>query len=98
MSISVIVITLLFIVFTLPTASVQGNVLISLLNSDYGQFILQILNCLTFTYQASNYLMLYVSNKRFKQESRNILGFLTGNKNQMNSISMNRINSITIEL
>ncbi len=98
MSISVIVITLLFIVFTLPTASVQGNVLISLLNNDYGQFVLQILNCLTFTYQASNYIMLYISNKKFKQEARNIFAFLLGSKNQMNAISMNTLNSITIEL
>jgi hypothetical protein len=96
MSVSVILITLLFILFTLPTASVQGNVLIFLLNNDYGQFILQILNCLTFTFQASNYIMLYASNRKFRQEARNI--FWLGRKMQKNAISMNTINNLTIEL
>ena len=72
MSISVIAITILFIVCTLPTASISF-VYEKLYSTDYGQLCILLCNILTYTYQASNLIILYLTNKQFSVELKSII-------------------------
>ncbi len=68
MGMTIIIISFLFCVFTLPTASIQGSTLVYLLSFNLGQLIVSLCNMTAFTYQALNFVMLYATNSQFSQE------------------------------
>ena len=74
MSITVITITILFILFTLPTASIQYNIVYkNLYSTELGQLCILLCNAVTYTYQASNFIILYLSNNQFSMELKSII-------------------------
>ena len=62
---NIIIISFLFMLTSLPTASIQGKTIKYLLSFSLGQLIVTLCNSLTFTYQASNFLMHYLVNRKF---------------------------------
>jgi ABC-type transport system involved in Fe-S cluster assembly fused permease/ATPase subunit len=64
---TVFIITMLFIVFTLPLAcaSFFFNTLFA---SDWGYFLINLLDCISFTYHASDFVISYLSNTIFRAE------------------------------
>ena len=80
---TIIIITLLFIGCTLPTTCIQfGPTLNILFSSSVGLLIMITFNVFTYTFQASNFFMLYFTNNRFKQEVKNIFGITNKKTNQ----------------
>ena len=76
MVVTIVTISVLFMAFTLPTASIQGSTLIYLLSFDFGQIIISVCNLFAFTFQASNFIMLSLTNRQFLKELRQIIKFL----------------------
>ena len=68
MGMTIIIISVLFCLCTLPTASIQGSTLNYLLTLDYGVVIIHFCNMFAFTFQASHFLMLYLTNSQFSNE------------------------------
>ncbi len=68
---TVMIITLLFIVFTLPVAcaSFFFNTLFA---SEWGVFLIKFLNCVSFSYHAGTFFISYFSNAIFKNEVRRL--------------------------
>ena len=69
---TIVIITFLYIVFSLPTASIQGEVYALLDSTIIGRFFITLFNFLSFFYQASNFFLLFLTNKQFSKEVRNI--------------------------
>ena len=71
-NVSVILMTILFIVFTCPSAiaSQYYNVLVTSFN---GKIILFALDCFAFSYHALNIIILCLSNKQFLRNLKKIL-------------------------
>ena len=91
-SITVITITIPFIVFTLPTASIQCNTVYkNLYSTELGQLCILFCNVVTYTYQASNFIILYLTNKQFSMELKSIT---YGNKVSDSSIKTSNVNAI----
>ena len=65
---TIVIITFLFILFSLPTASIQGNGYNLLNRTIIGKIIVHFFNLFSFFYQGLNFLMLYFTNKKFKRE------------------------------
>ena len=71
----------MFIGCTLPTTCIQfGPTLNILFSSSTGLLIMIIFNVFTYTYQASNFFMLYLTNSRFKKEVKTVFGFQNSSK------------------
>lgn len=85
MGMTIIIISFLFCLFTLPTASIQGSTLVYLLSFNLGQLIVSICNLFAFTYQSSNFIMLFATNSQFSQEFKKIFGLNKKRKNPTNS-------------
>ena len=84
---TIIAVTILFIVFTLPTASIQGKVYTFLYSTELGQLCILLCNSFTFTYQGNNLLLLYLTNKQFVKEIKSIF-----NRNRISRISSKTFN------
>ena len=80
MGITIIIISIVFMVFSLPTASIQGELLSYLLSFDLGLLIITICNSLSFTYQASNFFLLLLTNQAFKREFNILFGWRSAAK------------------
>ena len=80
MGITIISISFLFMIFSLPTASIQGETLSYLFSFDLGQLIVLICNAFAYTFQASNLLMLSFTNKKFMREFEKIWCFTKASK------------------
>ncbi len=70
---SVITITLLFMASTLPTASIQGQTLKFFLTYALGEFWVLFCNFFTFSFQASTFPILYLTNSQIKAEFKKII-------------------------
>jgi hypothetical protein len=66
---TIIIISFLFMIFTLPTASIQGEVYVYLNSFDVGKLIILLCNSTAYTYQASTFLLLYLTNNIFSKEA-----------------------------
>jgi hypothetical protein len=86
----VILITILFVIFTLPVSFSQYFFL-SLLTSVWGQFLIFLLDSLSFTYHAMNFFIIYISNNIFKREIKAIF-----NKNILRKIEKNNKNGQSV--
>ena len=73
MVVTIVTISTLFMAFTLPTASIQGSTLVYLLSFDWGQIIISVCNVFAFTFQASNIIMLSLTNRQFFKELKQVL-------------------------
>ena len=73
MGMTIVIISFLFCIFTLPTASIQVP-FTTMIAYDTGQLILSICNVFSFTYHASNFLMLFFTNTQFSKEFKTVLG------------------------
>nr|QVK45792.1 G protein-coupled receptor [Proales similis] len=67
MTASIVLLTVLFIVMTLPSAYVSFayGFLVSL---DYGRTVILICDCITFSYHGLNFYIYFLLNRRFRQE------------------------------
>lgn len=74
MAMTIIIISLLFCLFTLPTASIQGSTLVYLLGFNFGQLVVAFCNMFAYTYQAINFIMLTATNSQFEQELKVVFG------------------------
>ena len=74
MATTIIIISVLFVLFTLPTASIQGSTLVYLLGFNAGQLVVAFCNMFAYTYMASNFLMLAATNSQFEQEVKLVFG------------------------
>lgn len=86
MTMTITILTLLFIIFTLPGAIISGYYFSKLIRSKFGEIILLICDNLTFSYHSFSLLILLASNKKFYKEFK--LMFRVRNKsagNNMNS-------------
>ena len=68
----VILITILFILFTLPLAFAQFY-FTQLFATRHGVFVIFLLDCLSFTYHGLNFFILFFSNHIFKKEVLRLL-------------------------
>jgi hypothetical protein len=92
MNISVITLTIMFIVLTLP-----GTV-VTILSDDLllmpgGYMFISIADSLDFLFHACNFIILLITNKRFSDETREVLakiGILKPNSNVKSSTSNQR--------
>ena len=64
----ILIITSLFILLSLPGAIVSGYFYDDIIVLDYGTMIINLLNAIQFTYPASNFFILFFTNKLFAQE------------------------------
>ena len=90
MGITIISISFLFMIFSLPTASIQGQTLSYLFSFDLGQLIVLICNAFAYTFQASNLIMLSFTNKKFMREFGKTCGFIKTGKKLNQSTSNTR--------
>ena len=72
-SISVIILTFLFIVMTLPDAIATGFYLSELLDTNSGTAVLFAADCLAFSFHGFNSIILLVTNSQFRQEFKSTL-------------------------
>jgi hypothetical protein len=79
MSVFVIIMTLFFILMTLPSSIAGGYFLRELLSTEIGNTILFLCDCFAFSYHALNIFVLYHANKQFQREFKEILIIVMGN-------------------
>ena len=91
MCINIILISSMFMISSLPTASIQGSTFKYLITFELGQFIITLCNSLAFTYQASNFLMHFCVNKKFSDAVKVSLGFKKVKRQVFNLIIKNII-------
>ena len=75
MAFTVLSVSFLFIITSLPTASIQGETIGYLLSFDLGQLIVTCCNSIVFTYQASNFWILSATNGKFRMRVKKMLCF-----------------------
>lgn len=63
----VVVLTVVFMISTLPV-SCAGFFFTQLFSTDWGIFLIAVLDCLSFTYSAFNFVITYMTNRRFKRQ------------------------------
>ena len=80
MSKTVLFVTSWFILITLPHSITGGYYWENLYGTDYGRLILYVTQSLQFTHHSANFVMLYVVNKKFKKEIKQIFVDLFGKK------------------
>ena len=69
---------ILFIVMTLPNALVSSFLYNNIYNlGDLGNFVIIFCDCLAFTFHGLNFLLLLITNKRFKSETAKFWGIKT---------------------
>jgi hypothetical protein len=73
MNTSVIALTLLYIVMTLP-GTLVSIYYDFLLHSEWGTIVLYIGDSIDITYHALNFIVLFFTNKKFLEEIRNLIG------------------------
>ena len=73
LSITILIITTVFIVFTLPDNIMNAFFLPILFSVDYGYHLLFFCDCLAFTFHGLHFIILIVSNKLFKKELKLML-------------------------
>ncbi len=83
MGITIITVSFVFMLFTLPTASIQGKVYGYLISFDLGKLIILLCNAFTFTYQSSSFILYYITNSVFRKEVKNF--FAIRIKNNFNT-------------
>jgi hypothetical protein len=67
---TIIFLTLLFFIMTLPTA-VVSFFFNRLITTNEGKFFITLSNCISFSYHGLNYFIYNMSNKKFRSESKN---------------------------
>ncbi len=80
---TIVLIAILFIIMTSPGAIVTSFLNAFLQSSgDLGNFVIEICDCITFSFHALNFLILLLTNKRFAKEVKNhYLGQISTNTN-----------------
>ena len=78
-SFSVVMVTIAFIVLTLPNAIAGGYFIAQLFSTELGTLILFITDCFAFTFHSFNFVVFLFSNKRFNEEFRNMLNYFRPN-------------------
>lgn len=71
---NIIIISFLFMISSLPTASIQGSTFKYLVTFELGQLIITVCNSIAFTYQASNFIMHFCINKKFSDAVKVFFG------------------------
>ena len=64
---TIITVTMLFLVVTLPTAYVSFF-FADMIKTDLGYFLIVLFNCVTFSYHGLYFFLLLLSNNKFKRE------------------------------
>ena len=77
---SILIITFLYIIVTLPGTILTGFFFISMMSLDIGLMLLNIIDIIHFSYPAFNFFILYFSNKLFCQEVKIFFGRMKRNK------------------
>lgn len=80
MTISVIILTMLFIIMTLPGAVVSGYFFQVLIKTPMGTIILYLLDNISFSYHGLGFLILYLSNKQISMQVKSLI-YRIRNKN-----------------
>ena len=65
---TILFITFLYIVLTLPNIILAGYFFVLIMGFSWGQFFVNILNSVQFSYPAFNFFILFFSNKQFSAE------------------------------
>ena len=73
MSLTIVVMSISFILFTASSAIASGYFTGELFESEYGLVILYMTNCLTFTYHSFSFLIFFMLNKILQAEFKTIL-------------------------
>lgn len=73
MTITVMLVTLAFVVFTLPSAVISGYFFTSLFSFIPGRVVVYFCETLSFSYHSYNFFVLYALNKQFRQECKSII-------------------------
>lgn len=71
---TVMIITLGFIVFTLPSAVIGSYFVNDLYYTLYGRVIIFICEAISFSYHSYNFFLYYAFNKQFREECRSMIG------------------------
>lgn len=87
-TISVISITLSFIILTLPNAIAGGYYITELFKTSTGTLILFITDCLLFTYHSCNLVVLLIFNKMFRKEFKSMIGRIQKGKSSIHPITV----------
>lgn len=74
MTVTVLVLTITFVLITLPGAIVSGFFYVDLYEVEWGQPLIVLLDDITFSYHAFNFVTLYLTNKVFNQEVKSVFG------------------------
>jgi hypothetical protein len=72
MTVTVLILTITFVLLTLPGAIVSGFFYVDLYEVEWGQPLIVLLDDITFSYHAFNFVTLYLTNKVFNQEVKSI--------------------------
>lgn len=89
MQITVLSMSFSYMIASLPTGSIQGQVYVDLIQTEIGQIVIIGCNALLATYQAGNIIIFLVTNKRFFDELMSIFGYRVAPSSyvQTNSLS-----------
>lgn len=79
LSFTVLIITTVFIVLTLPN-NILNAFFLPLFDTEYGYNIFFLTDCLAFTYHGFNFLLLLITNKRFYAEFKEIMNTQRSNR------------------
>lgn len=71
---TILFMTFLYILVTLPSTIVTGYYFLTILLSDSGPLIITLIDALQFSYPALNFFILFFSNKLFAEEVKIFLG------------------------
>ena len=80
MSLTVITMSITFIVFTLPNAIAGGYFIDELFKSETGPIILYVTDCFAFSFHALNFVTLLILNNNFRKEFRDFVTEKFGKK------------------